>query len=297
MLLTGCATPPGAYRSFEDVDYGYPTSRSIWGPRSKLQLHFEEIGPSSPERTPLILLHPWGFTAAVWSDVAPALAKTRRVVMVDLPAHGKSDKTAKTYPMKRLGAAILDVMDAAGIERAVVGGNSLGGATSIATALMAPERVTGLILIAAPGGRALPEILTRSARQIASPHQMETLSEEAWRVGLASVPLGDSKTAQRLTADFLAMRDTEEWPVWCRAAIDVLNSVAGYAPELERIAVPTLVVHAENDFLITRSLNDGFVQRIPGAKLAVLEDCGHMAEVECPAKLLAPMKAFLSALP
>lgn len=298
LLFSGCAAAATPYRSFDDVDYGYPKSRGIWGPRSKLHLSFEELDePANAKKSPLVLLHPWGFTAEVWADVAPALATDRRVVLVDLPAHGKSDKTAKAYPMERLGAAVLDVMDAAGIDRAVIAGNSLGGATSIATALMAPERVAALILISAPGGRALPEILTRSARQVASPRQMETLSEEAWRVGLASVPLGDSPTARRVTDDFLAMRDTEEWGVWCRATIAVLNSVARYAPELERIQAPTLVVHAENDFLITRGLNEGFVERIPKARMAVLEDCGHMPEVECPGKLLAPMSEFLSAVP
>jgi pimeloyl-ACP methyl ester carboxylesterase len=296
LLLAASCAAPRTYASFSDVDYGYPSARTIWGRRAKLEVHYAEIDRGG-DRAPLVLLHPWGFNLTVWNDVAPALAESRRMILIDLPAHGKSGKSEAFYSMERLAAAVLDVMDDAGVDRAILGGNSLGGAASIATALAAPERTLALILIATPGGRPYPDVMVRATKQLVMPHQMETLSEEAWRAGLASVPLGDSPTAEKIREDFIAMRGMREWPQWCRSTTAVLNAVAAYAPELERVTVPTLVVHAEDDLLVTRGLNEGFVERIRSAELVVLEGCGHLAEIQCPEKVLPPIRKFLATLP
>jgi pyruvate dehydrogenase E2 component (dihydrolipoamide acetyltransferase) len=289
-LLASCAT--ARYQSFDDVDYGFEHTRTIWGERTKLSIHFATLdGPK--DALPIVLLHPWGFNMMVWKEIAPEVAKSRRVVLIDLPGHGKSGKIPGRYPMRRLAAAVLDVMDEVGIERAIVGGNSLGGATSLATALEAPERVAGLILVAAPGGRPLPNIMLRFTDQLATPNQLETLSEEAWRVGIEAVSLGNSGTAVRLREDLIAMRHTEEWPQWCRSTITILRSVAHYEPELEKIQAPVLVIHGEDDVLIWRWFNEGFTERMKRASLVEMKSCGHLAEVECPEQLLPPMEEFL----
>jgi pimeloyl-ACP methyl ester carboxylesterase len=292
LLLCSCATT--AYESFEDVDYGFAKTKSIFGKRAKVSIHFAELdGPK--DATPLVLLHPWGFNMMVWEQVAPALAKERRVVLIDLPGHGKSGKVPGSYPMRRLAAAVLDVMDELAIPRAVVGGNSLGGATSVATALEAPERVAGLILIAAPGGRPFPDLLLDFADSLAGARQLETLSEEAWRVGIIS-QLGTSATAARLREDLIGLYHSAEWPSWCKTTSEILRSVARFEPELEKIDAPALVVHGEDDILIQRWFNQGFTERMKQAEWVEMKSCGHVAEVECPEQLLPAMSRFLSAI-
>ena len=230
---------------------------------------------------------------AIWSDVAPALAAHRRVVLVDLPGHGKSDKLVARYEMKRLAVAVLDAADDAGLDRFVVVGNSLGGATSLAIAEVAPSRLAGMVLIASPGGELFPEPLVRASKSIATPEALETLSDEAWTVGLIVAERSDSPLARRLREDLVALKDTREWTAWCRATIAILRVAAVYAPPLETLEVPALVVHGGNDLLIRDGASAALAARLPDAKMVVMEACGHMPEIECPEDLLGLISEFL----
>lgn len=295
LALVGCQHGGLRYASFQDVPYDYPAGRAVWCPQAGLHIYVAELGPRESAAPPLVLLHPWGLSMTVWSDVAPELARDRRVLLVDLPGHGKSDKLHTRYPMTRLATAVLEAMDAAGVERAVVAGNSLGGATALAVAEQAPARVAGLVLLAAPGGALLPEPARRAARGMANERWLATLSDEGWFVGVVAVERSLSPTAARIRDDLIALRRSREWSAWCRATITILRSVAEYAPRLEAISVPALVVHGTGDLLITEGLNAALATRLPHARLEVLEGCGHLPEVECPDALLSKIGPFLAA--
>lgn len=292
-VLASCAGSAPGYTSFAELRYPFEAERTLWSPRAKLELRVAELGPPAAGPIPLVLLHPWGLNMSVWTDVAPRLAEDRRVLLVDLPGHGKSDKTHTAMPMKRLAASVLDAMTAAGIDRAYVAGNSLGGATAVAIADLAPERVEGLILIASPGGGALPVQLRRLAKMVATPDALQTLSAEAWWVGMAIAERSDRPLARKLRKDVIALRSAAEFEAWCRASVAVLRSVAEYTPTLEGIEAPAVVIHGEGDPLISRRLNGAMADRLPNAELVVLKGCGHLPEVECPERLVLAIEAFL----
>lgn len=292
LVFASCATT-ARYSSFDDVDYGYRDERSVWSERAKLNVRIAELGSRTSTSTPIVLLHPWGFSMSIWADVAPTLAKKRRVVLVDLPGHGKSDKLVTRYSMRRLAAAVLDAADAAGLERFYVTGNSLGGATSIALAELAPKRLAGMVLVAAPGGALLPQPLRHAARSIATSSSLETLSDEAWSIGLVVAERSDSPLAVRLRDDIIKLRSSREWPAFCKATTAILRVAANFAPPLESIEVPALVVHGEADLLIWRSSSDAMAARLPNARFVALEGCGHMPEIECPEPLLEQLSKFL----
>ena len=297
VLMASCASGDLRYASFNDVPYHFAGERTVWSSRASLEVRIAHLNPDpGTGRLPLVLLHPWGFNMTVWSDVAPVLAAERPVLLVDLPGHGKSDKAHTPMPMRRLAIAVLDAMDAAGVSKAYLGGNSLGGATSLAVAEVAPTRAAGLLLIAAPGGNPLPMALQRMARTLVTASELESASTTAWVWGLRIAERSDRPLARRLRDDLLALRSAVEYPAWCRAASTVLRSVATYAPVLERIKTPALVVHGEADLLIRRSLNESMAKRLPAAQLVTLEGCGHLPEVECPDQLVGPMQAFLRTL-
>lgn len=292
--LLGCHHGKAGYASFQDVPYDYPAGRLVWCPQAGLHVYVAELGPRASEKPPLVLLHPWGLSMTVWSDIAPQLARDRRVVLVDLPGHGKSDKLHTRYPMSRMATAVLEAMDAVGVDRAVIGGNSLGGATALAVAEHAPNRVAALMLLAAPGGGLLPEPARHAARTMANERWLESLSDEGWFVGVVAVERSLSPTAARIRDDLVALRRSREWSAWCRATITILRSVAEYQPALERITAPALVVHGTGDLLITEGLNSALAGRLPHGRLAVLEGCGHLMEVECPEPLMAEVVPFLA---
>lgn len=291
--LCSCATVEPGYRHFDDVEYPFAT-RTIRGKRAKLELAMAELGQGPG--LPVVLVHPWGFSMKVWSDVAPALAKDRRVVLLDLPGHGKSEKLAAHYPMERLAAALLDVLEAAQIERAVLVGNSLGGATSLATTLAAPEKVAGLVLIGAPGGKMVPAPLRRAVRQLATANEIHSLSDFGWASGMWMVRAGSTPLGMALSRDLRRLRDSYEHMAWSRATWASLRSVAEWAPELGKIKAPTTVVHGAWDLVVWRSSSEALAAQIPGAELVVLEDCGHMVEVECPNLLVPIIEAQLAAV-
>ena len=108
------------------------------------------------EREPMILVHGVGGWAENWRPVVPALASTgRQVIALDLPGFGESEPPRGVryfgpeeafYPRFVLGA-----MDALGIDRAHIAGNSMGGAIAYMTAVTAPTRTRSIVLVA-PGG-------------------------------------------------------------------------------------------------------------------------------------------------
>ena len=291
----GCAAGLEPYRSFGDMPYPYPTGETFWAPRAALDIHWAQViderAPSGA--VPIVLLHPWGFNMVIWEEVVPALAKERPVILIDLPGHGRSSKLHSTYPINRLAAAVLDVMDAAGAPRAVLAGNSLGGATALAVAEIVPWRVAAVITLGAPGGRPIPSPLVHMARSLATAEALATLSDEAWWLGLRVAAPGRSAHAGRLREDFLRLRGAQEWEAWSRATTTILRSVATYAPPLEQLRPPALVVHGSGDIVITRKSSETLAARLPDGELAVLEGCGHMPEMECPQQLLAAIEGFL----
>jgi 3-oxoadipate enol-lactonase len=293
LVLTGCATVEPGFQRFEEVEYPFQ-SRVIRGRRAQVDLAMAELGEGPG--VPVVLIHPWGFSMKVWSDVAPTLAKDRRVVLLDLPGHGKSEKLAAYYPMERLAAAVLDVMEAAGLENAVLIGNSLGGATALTTTLVEPARVKGLVLIGAPGGKKVPEPIRRAARQLATPQELHSLSDLGWATGFWMVGAAGTPLGMALSQDLRRLRTAYEHQAWSRATIASLRSVAEWAPDLSRIKAPTTVIHGAWDMVVWRSSSLAMAQQIPGARFVGLEDCGHMIEVECPGQLLEQIAISLAPL-
>ena len=111
---------------------------------------------SPTDQPPLLLTHGYGQSARMWEANVAALSRDRLVITWDLPGHGKSEapEDATAYTHEVCLAAMQSLLDAAGAERAVLGGQSLGGFLSLAFTLAHPDRVAGLVLVdAGPGFR------------------------------------------------------------------------------------------------------------------------------------------------
>ena len=95
----------------------------------------------------VVLLHGTSANHAVWTDVADSLASRATVISLDQRGHGRSDKPATGYAGDDFARDVVTVLDALGIERAVVGGHSLGGRNSWLVGALHPERVDAVVVV------------------------------------------------------------------------------------------------------------------------------------------------------
>lgn len=108
------------------------------------RVHYVTAGQGS--RT-LVFVHGWGCHLGFWREQVAALADKARLIFIDLPGHGQSDKPETTYTMDLFAEAVLGVMRAVGVEKAALIGHSMGGAVICRVYHQAPEKVTALVSV------------------------------------------------------------------------------------------------------------------------------------------------------
>jgi len=245
--------------------------------RDGVQIHYEIAG-NGPV---LLLTHGYSATGEMWRGQIEAFSKHYKLITWDMRGHGRSDypEDAAAYSEEATVADMAALLDAAGAQRAIVGGLSLGGYMSLAFHLAHPERVRGLLIIdTGPGYRndEAREGWNKNAQRTAERYETEGLARLA-RGGV------EARTSHHRNADGLA-----------RAARGMLaQRDARVISSLPEIAVPALVVVGANDtpFL---AASDYMAAKIPGAKKAVIADAGHAANIDQPEAFNAAILGFLA---
>jgi pimeloyl-ACP methyl ester carboxylesterase len=105
-------------------------------------IHVRVEGAGSPA---VVLIHCWMCDSGIWDNVVPALAKSYRVVTLDLPGHGASGKDRKEWSMAAFGADVATVVSALRLDRVILVGHSMGGAVMLEAAARMPGKVVGMI--------------------------------------------------------------------------------------------------------------------------------------------------------
>lgn len=247
--------------------------------RDGVQVHYEVAGDGPA----LLLTHGYASASPAWAGQVEAFSGGHRVITWDMRGHGRTDSPADpaAYSEEATVADMVAILDACGVEQAVLGGHSLGGYMSLAFRLVHPERVRALMLFdTGPGYRsdASREQWNERARQRGDrldERGMEYLREggevrREWHVhgaaGLAHAARG-----------MLAQRDGR-----------VINSL----PDID---VPTLVLVGANDEAYLAG-TDYMANKIPGARKVVIADAGHSANLDQPEAFNAAVREFLAGL-
>jgi len=246
--------------------------------RGGVAIRYDDCG-----RGPAILLsHGFGATSEMWQGQVADFGADFRVITWDLRGHGQSDSPEDPADYSR-SAAVGDmqaILDACRIERAVIGGLSLGGYLSLAFTLALPERVRALMLFDTGPGYKSPkarDAWNRGAEQMA---------REFERRGLSA--LNDSEEVRVSTHRSAAGL--------ARAARGTLAQFDSHvADSLASIRVPTLVLAGERDepFL---AATDYMAAKIPNATKVLIPGAGHAANIEQPQAFNQAVRAFLSKL-
>jgi pimeloyl-ACP methyl ester carboxylesterase len=186
-------------------------------------------------------------------------------------------------------------MDALGLPRASLAGNSLGGALAAVTAARHPQRVDRLVLLDAAGYNfALADRppLLRLAARVPGPVLDALPQRPLLRRGLEQVYFDDALVTPEKVEEYLAPMAR---PGAQAAARRLLREGDGFGLPgvLRQVRAPTLVIWGAQDTWIPPRDADKFVRDIPGARKVVLDRCGHVPQEEKPAEVAALIADFL----
>jgi pimeloyl-ACP methyl ester carboxylesterase len=270
-----------------------------------VRLHGREVAYVMGGEGPTVLLiHGIGGNWRTWEPVLDGLAREHRVVAVDLPGHGGSGKGAGDYSLGALASALRDLGGVLGIERASVVGHSLGGGVAMQFAYQFPERCERLVLVSSGGLGPDVGVVLRLATLPGS-ELFLSLTAPAARslINLASsagraLRLRPAYDAQFYARTFAALAD----PDTRTAFLGTLRGVVGTRGQLvdarDRLYLaghmPTLIVWGGHDAVLPVDHGHAAQEAIPGSRLEIFEDAGHLPQFDDPSRFMAVMNDFIA---
>jgi len=257
------------------------------------KIHYFEAVPPARLRVlgdgyPIVLIHGLGSRGEDWSGMIPSLADAGfHVYAPDLLGYGRSSKPDVDYSIRTEEKTVVDFMKAVHIDRADVGGWSMGGWIALKLTVDHPEMVGRLAVFDSAGIYFPPTFdasLFTPTDSVGVARLMAMLTPHP-----KPLPAFASRAAvRRLQANaWVVERSVESM----EAGKDLLDFRLG------QIKRPTLIVWGGEDHLIPPSVGEAMHQAIAGSSLLMVEGCGHLAPGECTKPVLAGTLKFLKAHP
>jgi pimeloyl-ACP methyl ester carboxylesterase len=259
-------------------------------------VHLRDEGPRD-DPAPLVLVHGTSASLHTWEGWVAALRMQHRVISFDLPGFGLTGPNAAgDYRGDTYARFVLQLMDALKVQRFVIAGNSLGGEVAWRTALMAPERVTKLILVDAAGLDFEPTSVPIGfmlARVPVFNHVIDWVLPRPLVVSSVQSVYGDpAKVSEALVDRYyqLTLREGNR-----RALVQRLqqNERGADAGRIRELKLPTLILWGGRDRLIPPDVGRRFAADIAGSELVVFDDLGHVPQEEDPQRSVVIVEAFL----
>jgi pimeloyl-ACP methyl ester carboxylesterase len=279
---------------------GHPVvhAASVLGVRTS----YLEAGPR--DAPTVLLLHGLGATNASMLPLVPDLARDHRVIAPDFPGFGASDAPRWRYRASDLAAWLRAFQQALGATPATVIGNSLGGRVALEAGLSAPETVERLVLLCpSPAFRRfrqlvpLVRLLPPSAvlAPLPWPHFSVVAAVRTFFADPDRLP--DTWYQSGADEHLRVMRDYRHRRAFFAAAREIYLDPAygedGFWERLPTLAVPSLFVWGDRDWLVPSAFEEHVVQALPQAESLVLTDCGHVPQFEHPDTTANLIRAFL----
>jgi pimeloyl-ACP methyl ester carboxylesterase len=252
---------------------------------------------------PVICVHGLGGTKASFLPTVAALAETHRVIAMDLPGFGESDKPMLApYDAPYFTRAVVGLMDALDIPRAHVAGNSMGGRVALELGLRERDRLGGIVLLS-PALAWLKDRPWKALLQLPIPRLGLVQPAPRWitePIVRRIVPGGTNGWAAAGVDEFLRAYLTPKGRAAFYAAaaniyLDEPRGERGFWTRLRELGPPALFVWGRQDTLVPISFMRHVEEALPGARHVEL-DCGHVPQLEDPDRTHAAMRDFLGAV-
>lgn len=261
-----------------------------------LKTNYHELGSGRP----IILLHGSGMGVSGWENwhrVMPDLAKTHRVLAPDIAGFGFTERPTDTeYNIKFWVRHLDGFIEALGLEKPVLVGNSFGGSLALAFAARQSERLAGMVLMGTPAGDFLrknsssawyyePSVENMGALLREFPYDKSIVTEEMIRSRHEVTMLAGGLEAYRALFP-------EPGPAGEERPVRGLPEST-----LAQVTTPVLALHGREDRMIPLECGYRIVQHVPNAELHVFGKCGHWVQIERQAQFVAQTMEFISRLP
>jgi len=263
-----------------------------------LKIHYTDTGPT--DRSTLVLVHGFSASLHTWNEWRDDLDQDFRVITLDLPGHGLS----RADPPEQVGIdrfvdVVVEVADKLDAPTFTLAGSSMGGNTAWKTALAHPERIEGLILVAASGW---PETAEESE---SSPFIFRLLANPIARsilklIDMTSLVRGgleDSYTDQSFVTDELVQRyvDLSRAPGHRETLLKITAAERELATPatLSMIDAPTLILWGSDDNLVPVSHAQKFDDAITNSTMIIYDGVGHLPQEEAATQSIEAVRTFM----
>lgn len=247
----------------------------------------------------IMLLHGLGASLESWYFTIDALGKRARVFAPDIVYFGKSAKPERDPQHADFVDFTFHFMDLFGLERAILVGNSMGGAIAAKAAMVYPERVPGLVLVDSAGfGRELAWWL--KLRTLIDVRPRGTPPPWLTQFGLRAIFDDPARVSDEVLDLLVNIEQDDEALKTARRVLNIGVDWRGLKPFLlqeirdaaHMIQAPTLVVWGKQDRVVP--VRHAYTARklIPNARVHLFDHCGHTPQLEYPAQFNALLEAF-----
>lgn len=287
--------PPGSESSILETRFGL------------LRVLYAQTGLDDDTRPPLLLIHGGGSDNAgiSWYRLMKPLSQNRSVWALDLPGFGGSLGAAPVGGPDALAAVTVDLFDQLGIGRAIVFGVSMGGDVALNLALHHSDRVAGLVLIAPGGlvsmiGNRFTQFLAWLAAQTPDWLLLPTtrLANRFTAAAMAAMVYDQASLPSEVTAEFVREASQPRAGIayarYNQATLGrhgMRNDLSG---QVHHITVPTLFFHGDKDRLVPPEASHRAASRMVQARMVLVPNCGHWAQLEAHDRFIAEVDDFLT---
>ncbi len=242
---------------------------------------------------PLLLLPGMATHSAIWPEAfLAALEPELAPVLLDHRGTGRSARDRAPFAIADLAADALAVLDLLGVERAAVLGFSLGGMVAQELALLAPDRVSHLVLVGtSPGGDEAAGVQEEALAPLLDAMR-EHDGERAIRAGWAANAGPALQADEAAFARWVQTSTVRPFPMPTLRAQRAAAAGHDTAERLAALDVPTLVLHGTEDRLVPATDGRLLAELVPGARLELLEGAGHLVFWEAPDRVAGMVKGL-----
>ena len=260
-----------------------PGGKSHFAKFDENKVHYVTIGKG--DRT-IVFIHGWAGNVRFWREQVPALVDKARLILIDLPGHGRSDKPKTDYTLDYFARGALAVMQDARVDKATLVGHSMGAPVICRVYAQAPERVAGLVAV--DGLLRRPELKGADVEKFVGPFRQPEYRSHVTNFIHSMFP----------DADTHAMRDEVLVEVMktphhvMASAMEEMFNAKRPDWTLSKVSVPVLVLNAPNPRWTAEY--EAYVRGVsPKAEYRVIEGTHHCLMLQKPKEFNDALLAML----